>query len=122
MFALRSSLVMWLAALLLTNGSLPASGAEDSGVDYFEKKIRPLLTERCYECDSAEAKKLKGGLRLDFRDGVLKGGNSGPVIVPGKPEESLLIKAVRYTDEDLKMPPQHKLASEQIAELEQWVK
>src|SRR6266567_3694496 len=92
------------------------------GLEFFEKKIRPLLVERCYECHSAQSKKLKGGLRLDSRDGVLKGGDSGPVVIPGQPEKSLLIKAVRFTDEDLQMPPHHKLAAEQIADLEAWVK
>lgn len=92
-----------------------------AGVDFFEAKIRPLLVDHCYDCHSA-GKKIKGGLRLDFRAGWEKGGDSGPAIVAGKPDESLLIKAVRYTDEDLQMPPKKKkLAPEQIALLEQWV-
>src|SRR2546423_795117 len=99
-----------------------ATDSSNEGMDFFEKKIRTLLAERCYECHSAESKKLKGGLRLDSRDGVLKGGDSGPVVLPGKPEKSLLIKAVRFTDEDLQMPPHHKLAADQIADLEKWVK
>src|SRR5258706_8905538 len=94
----------------------------DEGLDFFEKKIRPVLVERCYECHSAESKKLKGGLRLDSRDGVSKGGDSGPAVIPGKPEKSLLIKAVRFTDEELQMPPHHKLTPEQIADLERWVR
>jgi uncharacterized protein DUF1553/uncharacterized protein DUF1549/cytochrome c len=100
----------------------PSTAFSDEGLDFFEKKIRPLLVERCYECHSAESKKLKGGLRLDSRDGVLKGGDSGPAVMPGEPDKSLLIKAVRFTDEELQMPPHHKLAAEQIADLEKWVK
>src|SRR5712675_2264640 len=64
-----------------------ATTATEEGLDFFEKQIRPLLVERCYECHSAESKKLKGGLRLDSREGVLKGGDSGPVVLPGKPEK-----------------------------------
>lgn len=91
--------------------------------EFFENKIRPLLVTECYKCHSQQAPKLKGGLSLESRDGWLKGGDTGPAIVPGKPDASLLIKAVRYTDEDLQMPPKgKKLSDEQIADLENWVK
>ena len=105
-------------------GALAAAPAEPSrqGAEFFEKKIRPVLVERCYECHSAESKKLKGNFRLDSRQGLLKGGDSGPAIVPGAPEKSLLIKAVRYTDEDLQMPPKHQLTPSEVADLEAWVK
>ena len=94
-----------------------------AGVDFFERKIRPIFVENCYKCHSAEAEKVKGGLLLDTRDGVIKGGDTGPVIVPGNPDKSLLIKAVRYIDPDLQMPPKNKkLAPEQITDLEAWVK
>jgi hypothetical protein len=93
----------------------------DDGMEFFEKKVRPLLTERCYECHSPE-KKVKGGLRLDIREGWVKGGDTGPAIVPGEPEKSLLISAVRYKDRDLQMPEKRKLPDEEIAILEQWVK
>jgi hypothetical protein len=90
-------------------------------LEFFEKKVRPLLTERCLECHSP-AHKVKAGLRLDSREGWLTGGDSGPAIVPGNPQESLLIKAVGYRDKDLKMPPKKKLSPEEVAVLEQWVK
>lgn len=90
--------------------------------DFFENKIRPILTDHCYKCHSPLAEKVKGGLLLDTREGVLRGGDSGPAIVPGDPESSLLIKAVRYTDPDLQMPKDKKLDDDQIAALEQWVK
>jgi hypothetical protein len=95
--------------------------AED--FEFFEKHIRPVLVENCYKCHSAESEKLKGGLRLDTSEGLLKGGDSGPAIIPGDPGNSLLIKAVLYTDKDLQMPPKDKkLADTQIADLTTWVK
>jgi len=91
--------------------------------EFFEKKIRPVFAEHCYSCHSDKAEKVKGGLRLDSRAALLKGGDTGPVIVPGDPEASLLIKAVRYDDEDLQMPPKNKkLSADEIAALEAWVK
>src|SRR5262245_6181651 len=107
--------------LLLLSAAAPAPAADDAGMEFFEKKVRPVLTEHCYKCHSAEAAKLKGGLLLDTRDGLRKGGESGPAVVPGKPEQSLLIKAVRYRDEALKMPPKGKLPDAVIADLEAWV-
>src|SRR4030095_10340117 len=83
--------------------------ADDAGLDFFESKVRPALVEHCYKCHSAGAEKLKGGLLLDSREGVLKGGDSGPAVVPGKPDESLLVKAVRRLDKDLAMPPKKEL-------------
>src|SRR5947199_2187248 len=95
----------------------------DEGTEFFEKKIRPVMVERCYECHSATAKKLKGKLKLDTKEDFEKGGESGAVVVPGDPEKSLLIKAIRYKDEDLQMPPKNKkLPDEQIHDFEQWVK
>ena len=99
--------------------------AEDKdGVAFFEANIRPLLAERCYECHSSEKGQSKGGLTLDTRDGWVKGGNTGAAIVPGKVNDSLLLKAVHYADTDLAMQPKRKggkLPPEAIAKLEQWV-
>ena len=89
---------------------------------FFELKIRPLFVEKCYSCHSAQAKKLKGGLFVDSRDGLLKGGDSGPAIVPGQPDQSRLIDAVRYGNPDVQMPPKAKLIDGQIADLTEWVK
>lgn len=109
-------------ALLVIATSLSARAAEpDSvGLTLFEKRIRPLLVEHCYECHSA-GKKIKGGLRLDHREAWVKGGDSGAAIVPGKPEESLLIEALRH-EASLKMPPKGKLPDAAIRDFEQWVK
>jgi hypothetical protein len=89
---------------------------------YFESKVRPVLVDRCYECHSAKADKVKGGLLLDSRAGLRKGGDTGPTITPGDPEASLLIQAVRHQDKDLAMPPKKMISPEQIIDLEEWVK
>ena len=113
------------AVCFFTSAIFGATAAEPTAeqTEFFEKKIRPVFAEHCYSCHSDKAEKVKGGLRLDTRDTLLRGGTSGAVIVPGDPEASLLIKAVRYTDPDLQMPPKDKkLSAEQIANLEAWVK
>lgn len=109
-------------------GVLSAAGADApkltaSQTEFFENRIRPVFVKHCYKCHSADATKVKGGLYLDSRDGVFKGGDSGPAIVPGDPEKSLLVKSIRYTDPDLQMPPKgEKLSDAQIADLVAWVK
>src|SRR4051812_44567392 len=88
---------------------------------FFESKVRPLLVAHCYKCHSASSDKVKGGLVLDTRDGIRKGGDTGPAVVPGNAEDSLLIQAVRSRDEALQMPPKEKLPESSIADLERWV-
>ncbi len=103
----------------------PATAAEPTASqnEFFEKRVRPVLVENCVKCHGAE--KQKGGLRLDSREAILKGGDDGSVIVVGKPDESMLIKAVRHTG-DLKMPRRdktaEKLSPEKIEALTEWVK
>ena len=89
---------------------------------FFEAKIRPVLATQCGKCHSSTAEKLRGGLRLDSREAVRLGGDSGAVIVPGNLEESLLIKAIRYADKELRMPPKAKLPDAVIGDFEVWVK
>jgi len=111
----------WLVALFAFVAQ-PAFAA-DANTDFFEKKIRPVLVEQCAKCHSAEAevaKKLKGGLRVDTRDGLRKGGDSGAAIVPGKPKESLLMKTLRY-EGDIQMPPAGKLSPAIVADFEKWI-
>jgi hypothetical protein len=94
-------------------------------IEFFEKKVRPVLVQHCYECHSAKMKnphRAKGSLLLDSRTGMLEGGDNGPAIVPGAPERSRLIEAVRYTNVDLKMPKKGKLPDAVIADLTAWVK
>ena len=86
--------------------------------EQFESKVRPILAKNCFACHRQSA---MGGLRLDSREAVLKGGNSGPAIVPGKPQDSLLMKVVDHTHERLKMPPTGKMAAEEIATLKDWI-
>jgi hypothetical protein len=113
-------LTIFFGALIL-RGALAADLTREQ-TDFFENKIRPLLADNCYKCHSTFAEKIKGGLLLDSREALLKGGDSGKAIVPGDPEASLLIKAVRYTDPDLQMPKNKKLDDDQIADLVAWVK
>jgi mono/diheme cytochrome c family protein len=110
--------------LLAVFGTLVVTGQPVTAADaeFFETRIRPVLHDHCAECHGA--KKQKGGLRLDSREGMMKGGESGAAVVPGKPEDSLLLKAVRHVDKDLKMPPPKsgpKLAEAVIADLAAWV-
>ncbi len=88
---------------------------------FFESKIRPVLVERCYKCHSSGAKSIEGGLLLDSRLGVLKGGDRGRAIEPGDADASLLVQAIRYEDDDLQMPPDEKLSAAVIADFEQWI-
>ena len=92
------------------------------GIEFFEKKIRPVLVKHCYKCHSEKASKandLKGGLRLDNRAATLKGGESGAAVVPGKPDESLLLEALNY--ESFEMPPKGKLPASVIADFRNWI-
>src|SRR4051794_32127562 len=94
-----------------------AESLEGEKVAFFESKIRPVLVEKCYSCHSAEAKgkgKLKGGLYLDSRAGILAGGESGPAIVVGRPAESLVVQAIRHASSDLAMPPKGDQLSEAV--------
>src|SRR5690242_20106382 len=115
---------MCVLAVVILAASLSRAGEPSAEqIEFFESKVRPIFADHCYSCHSEKAEKLKGGLRLDSTDAILKGGDTSPAIVPGDVEGSLLIKAVRYTDPDLKMPPKNKkLSAEQIASLEAWVK
>ncbi len=107
-----------LACVIPACGVLAAPSAEE--VDFFEKRIRPVLVEQCYECHS-EGKKVKGGLTMDHREAMLIGGDSGPSLVPGNPDKSRIIEAIRYKNRDMQMPPKNQLTAEQIRDLEKWV-
>src|SRR5579872_1016978 len=102
---LTGHLVACAAMAFLTMGS----AAAQTGVDFFEKNVRPLFAQRCVVCHAA-VEHPAGNLRMDNRDSLLQGGSRGPAIVAGKPEESLIIRAVRQTGSTLKMPPGAKLS------------
>src|SRR5262249_49877260 len=97
--------------------------ADLQGAAFFKHYVRPILAANCFRCHSHEVKKARGGLMLDSVAGLLKGGDTGPAVVPGQPEKSLLLKAIRHEDPDLQMPPGgKKLTGEQIDVLARWVK
>ena len=112
----------------MTRGSLlffacVALAGADEGTDYFEKHIRPVLATRCYGCHNSKAKVAQGNLFADSKEGLLRGGKSGvPAVVPGKPDESLLIKVIQGSHKDLKMPPGKPLPAEQVQTFVEWVK
>ena len=95
-------------------------GSEAANLAHFEKKIRPVLVARCYSCHSLDSKELHGGLALDTREGIRRGGDSGPAIVPGQVNASLLMAAIRH-ERGLEMPPDSKLTAEQIADFARWI-
>ena len=107
------------AIILGTLFAAAASAASEEGVKFFEEKIRPALAEHCYACHSAD-EKIKGGLRLDSRDGSLHGGDSGPAVVPGDLEGSLLWTSINWLD-DYEMPPKKKIPAAVIADFKRWI-
>jgi hypothetical protein len=115
-----AGLASLLAASSPVRGETPAIDPKDTA--FFEAKVRPVLVEHCYSCHSSTGKKVRGGLLLDTRAGWAKGGDSGPAIVPGDLENSLLVQAVKYSEPDIQMPPKGKLPDEAIAVLVEWVK
>ena len=121
---MMNRLLLTLAVGLTLFAAQSALAAKPSaeGIAFFEKKIRPVVVQHCYKCHSAaaqKAKKLEGKLLLDTRDGVLKGGESGKIIVPGDPKKSVLVDAIKHGD--LEMPPKSKLPAQVIADFEKWV-
>ena len=111
-----------LSALALLAPAIAAAVRAEPAGEFFEKKVRPVLARHCYKCHSASANKRKGGLTLDTREGSRKGGGTGPAVVPGDPNRSLLVKAVRQTDDSLKMPPDGRLPDAVVADLQEWVR
>jgi len=108
-------------SLAVTAWCVVLAGASTGDVDFFEKKIRPVLVEHCYSCHSAESGKNKGGLRLDTREAMRSGGDTAAAVTPGDPKRSLILEALRSAG-DLKMPPKQKLPDAIIADFERWIK
>ncbi len=109
----------WLALLLL--GILTGARADDAAM-LFEKSVRPLFARKCFECHSSKADELKGKLKLETMEQVLKGGATGPAVIAGDIENSFLLRAMRYQEDDFQMPPSGRLPDEDIALVEKWVK
>ncbi len=124
LFMQRHRVILKCSAVFLCGigaGLAVAAPPDDARLAFFEQRIRPVLVEHCYECHSAGSKKLKGGLRLDSRAGLLRGGDSKAAVVPGDAGKSLLIEAVSHGNRDLQMPPKKRLPDTVIADLTQWV-
>src|ERR1051325_6106870 len=127
MKAMTSRSIRWstfaCAVAAVFSSTAVAAEPTKAQLDFFENKVRPVLANNCYKCHSTKAEKVKGELLLDSREALLKGGDSGAAIVPGNPDQSLLIKAIRYTDPDLQMPPKgDKLSDQQVNDLVAWVR
>jgi len=131
--SIACAVALWLGAFALIEAKpspLTAAAALDEPqatlsqdqLNFFETRIRPILADSCYRCHSASVNPPKGSLELDWKGGWQKGGDSGPAIVPGDPDKSLLIQAVRYSDPGLQMPPPGKLTDAQINDLVAWVR
>lgn len=119
---IRYLLLLLIAILSCAHISIAEEPSpSDEEIQYFERKIRPILAHRCYSCHSNDAKVLRGGLRLDTAASVQKGGDSGPTLVAGQPDASLLIHSILY-DSDIQMPPKGRLPDAEIKELTEWVK
>ena len=119
---MRRSIHISILIFLLSNSFLSADTKYKT--TFFEEKIRPLFVNKCYSCHSEEARtngKLKAGLLLDSAESIIKGGDAGKVLIPEKPEESILYEAVLYKDEDIAMPPKGKLTEIEIANIKEWI-
>ncbi len=113
----------WIILGALAVGARPSWAAEPpAATEFFERQVRPVLVESCFSCHGAASRPPMGGLRLDSREALLKGGSRGVAVAPGEPERSLLLRAIRYTDRDLQMPPGGRLADEKINALALWVR
>jgi Protein of unknown function (DUF1553)/Protein of unknown function (DUF1549)/Planctomycete cytochrome C len=120
-FLASANRLWWTAPLLCSVLMLMAAALYAEDTAFFETRIRPVLINKCYECHSAGAKKVKAQLYLDTRAGIRKGGETGPAVVPGNVAASLLMKAIRYSDKDMQMPPKEQLPDSVIADFEQWI-
>lgn len=117
-FVIAASLVFLGAGAARAN---PPQRDEAAQIEFFERKIRPLLSANCYNCHSTNTN-THGGLRIDDRNGLLEGGKRGPAVVPGQPDKSLLVQAVRRTHKAVKMPPKKVLTATQVTDLERWIR
>ena len=112
--------VFVMFAVSVSSTYAQSTGPDPEWRDFFEQEIRPVLIQHCYTCHSSGADPIESGLQLDFRDGVLKGGRRGPAVLPGKPDESILLKAIQY--EELEMPPSGQLPARVIDNFRKWIR
>ena len=121
-FTAHAVLAAWVFALGISSAESASPTEPPDSREFFEKRIRPVLSDQCFKCHSSTAEKLKGGLMLDTREAMLKGGDTGPAVAPGDLEKSLLIDAIRWKDKDMQMPPKKPLPAEDVAFIEAWIK
>jgi len=120
---MRVTSILALTGIVAMASAATAADIPPEQLEFFEKNVKPVLADKCYKCHSVEQGKTKGGLTLDTREGSLKGGDTGPAVVPGDLKKSLLLTAISYKDSDLQMPPKgEKLSDKEIANLTEWVK
>lgn len=113
----RIILLFLSVSLLVINSS-----RADEASKLYKEKIQPLFQRKCYDCHSAKADEVKSGLKLDTLEDILKGGSTGPAIVPGEPDNSFLLKTIRYEEQDYQMPPAGKLDDKDIQAVERWIR
>jgi hypothetical protein len=118
--ALHGKILSFTVIVLIAACAVASEPADPEGIALFESKIRPILVQHCYGCHSSESKEIKGGLLVDSRKGLLAGGESGPAIVPGRPDEGWLLDALKH--ESFEMPPDAKLSDQVVADFETWIK
>ena len=111
-----------ISASMLVLVASSALADEAADLDFFEKRVRPVLVKRCWECHGAEEAKRRGGLRLDSREAVLRGGETGPAAIPGDVDASLLSEAIGFQSSQIEMPPSGRLPEQEIADLREWVR
>lgn len=99
-----------------------AAKDDPAALRLFDERILPALKQHCFECHSEKAEELRGNFRADTKEGLRKGGDNGPAVVPGEPERSFLLRTMSYKEDDYKMPPRGKLDDELLADFERWIK
>ncbi len=113
--------VVAVGPLLIGMSGVAVAAPTPEAMEHFEKHIRPVLVDHCYACHGGDPAKVKGGLNLTYRDGLLTGGSGGPALVPGSPENSLLFEAIQYHNTDLQMPPDGKMADDLVSHFRTWI-
>ena len=116
---MRSHLILMLLFVVPVVAAADEPSKED--LEFYNKRVRPILEKNCYECHSQKADEVQSGLRVDERQAIIQGGDRGTAAEPGDGEGSLLISAVRWEDDDLQMPPEEKLSEKQIEILLEWI-
>ncbi|MDB4775613.1 hypothetical protein OAG62_00665, partial [bacterium] len=124
------AIALGIGGVVSISGGVSTTEADDDsvqtqvdavGIEFFERKIRPILLEHCLDCHGEDPEALKGGFDLSHAAGTLAGGESGVAIIPGDPEGSALFQAVSYADKEFAMPPRGRLSDQQVADIRKWI-